>query len=383
MKNKRKICILSGKRGGFGALIRLMNMIRDDPKMELQLVLTDMHLADKFGYTLKEVKKQFRPAALIDLKQKGDSEIARAQALSRCFSEIIKVLDKLKPDIMFVFADRGEHLVGAYAALLLGIPIAHAQGGDISGNIDEVQRHAISKLAHIHFPETKASAKRLLKLGEEKWRIHQVGSVYIDIIKYRMYTPLLKAKKKIGLKKNEDFVILLYHPDTTDYKKSYKQMKVILKAVASFSLKTVVVYPCSDPGHNGIIKAIEEKRNSPQFLIFKNIEAPVFKGLMTGAKALIGNSSSGIKEAPYLRLPFVNIGNRQNNREKEKNVINVEPTYNSVIKGIQRALFDKKFKKQIKNCGYLFGDGYASERIYKILKNIKLNKKLKQKRLTF
>ncbi len=161
---KRKICVFSGKRGGFGAYVPLMQAIENDPKLSLQIVLGDMHTSKKFGRTADEVRKFF-PNARIRLLEmgagRGDTPLIRAENLGACMQEAARVLHALKPDILLVHGDRGEHLMVAFAALNLGIPIAHTQGGEVSGNIDDIQRHAISKLAHVHFPETKEAALRL------------------------------------------------------------------------------------------------------------------------------------------------------------------------------------------------------------------------------
>src|SRR3989338_2959850 len=211
---KRKICLFSGKRGGSGAYLPLMRLIDKDPALELQILLGDMHASKKFGSTWQEVRKFF-PKAKIELIEmgagRGDTTLIRAENLGLCLQKVPAILAKLKPDIVIVHGDRGEHLMVALAALNLGIPVGHTQGGEVSGNIDDVQRHAITKLAHLHFPETKAAAKRLKKLGEANWRINVAGSVYIDRIVKRMYTPNNIARKKYGLGALEGYFLVLFH----------------------------------------------------------------------------------------------------------------------------------------------------------------------------
>jgi GDP/UDP-N,N'-diacetylbacillosamine 2-epimerase (hydrolysing) len=387
MKNKRKICVFSGKRGGLGAYFPLMRLIEKDPALELQILLGDMHVAKEFGGTVNEAKKFFPKAQieLIDMGAgRGSSALIRAENLGTCLNKVAGVLQRLKPDILMVHADRGEHLVVALAALNLGIPITHSQGGENSGNIDDVQRHAITKLSHIHFPETKKAAENIRRMGEESWRVHNVGSLYIDRIVKKMYTKTAIAKKKYGIGADENYFLVLLHPDTFESQvANYKAMKDTLAAVKSFGLKSLVVYPCSDPGYQGVIDAIEEAKNDKQFLVHKNIENLDFLGLMAGALAMVGNSSSAFVEAPYFKLPVVNIGKRQLGRDREENVIDVKPSVKDIKLGIEIALSDKKFKKNLKKCGWRLGDGRASEKVLKVLKTLPVNERLLRKKLVF
>jgi UDP-N-acetylglucosamine 2-epimerase (non-hydrolysing)/GDP/UDP-N,N'-diacetylbacillosamine 2-epimerase (hydrolysing) len=360
-----------------------MQLIDKDSNLKLQLVLTDMHLDRKFGYTVSEVKKWFKIAKTIPLNQKGDSPKARTEALGKALEKIAGTLNQLKPDIVLLLGDRSETLIAAFASLQLRIPVAHVQGGEISGNIDGIQRHAITKLCHIHFAETKKAAQRLLKLGEEKWRVHFTGAPYIDFIKKKLYTPERKVRKKIGLSPKEKFFIILQHPVTTEPEKSYYQMRQTLKAVKEFSQKCILIYPCSDQGHQGIIDAIEQVRGDSQFLIHKNIGASDFIGLEAIAQVLIGNSSAGIYEAPYLYLPVVNIGKRQAGRERENNVIDVVHDKKMIAKSIEKALYNKKFSRGLRRLKHTYGDGRAYKKIVKVLKKIELNERLLEKRMTY
>ncbi len=382
---KRKICVFSGKRGGLGAFLPLMRLIENDPGLKLQILLGDMHASKEFGETIQEAEKFFPASQIAVINMgtgRGDSVLIRAENLGICLQKAAGILNQLKPDIILVHADRGEHLMVAFAALNLGIPIAHTQGGDVSGNIDDIQRHAITKLAHLHFPETKSAAERIEKLGEEKWRIHVVGSTYIDRIVKKMYTPAKEARKKYGLSDDDDFFIVLMHPDTfLDKAENYYQAKAVLEAVGGFGRKAIIIYPCSDPGYQGVINAIEETRQNPQFMIFKNIENLDFLGLMSEASAIVGNSSAALVEAPYFQLPAINIGKRQMGREREDNVVDAPADPQRIGKKIRHVLMDQRFKKKLALCGRRLGDGMASERIVKTLKGVELNGELFRKRL--
>lgn len=384
-KNKRrKICVFSGKRGGFGSLIRTMDLIKKDPDLELQLVVTDMHLSDKFGKTLCEVEKIFKADAKIDMAQNSGSSVHRSEAIGVCLEKTSRALYKLRPDILLVIGDRGEVLAAMIAANNLHIPVAHIQGGDISGNLDEIFRHAMTKLSHIHFPSTEESARRIEKMGEEKWRIHVVGDTHLDLITNKQYTDNAEVKKKFGLGEDEKYLIIVQHSVNTEPEKSYGQMKYTLKAVEKTNLKTIVIYPCSDQGYEGIIKAINKHKKNKNFKIYKNIEAPDFLGLMEGAEVLIGNSSSGIIEAPMFKLPVVNIGDRQKGRLRDFNVIDIEGgNEKEIFNAIRHAMFNKEFRESLKNCGKIYGKGKAGEKIMKVLKNIKIDEKLLKKRMVY
>lgn len=379
----RKICILTGKRGGFGALIPTMQLIEQDPDLDLSVIATDMHLNEKFGKTIEEVKQWVTKVYYVPMNQKDDRPINRTKALAVCMKGISKVLNKLRPDIFLVLGDRGEVVAAVLAALHLGIPIAHIQGGDISGNIDEMMRHAVTKMSHIHFASTEKSAKRIKKLGEEDWRIHVVGDPHIDMIVKKRYTNGKYVKKLYNIAEQDNFLITLVHPETIDPANSYINMNAVLKVIESQKIRTLVVYPCSDHGHQGIIDAIEEFSNSPMFSFHKNIEAVHFWGLMSEASALIGNSSAGLIEAPYFNLPVLNLGTRQSGRERWLNVID-SPFKKNSIRNVLVKVLSLQFRKSLENVkNKPFGDGNACAKMVSILKSVKIDNILLEKRMTY
>lgn len=385
MSAPRKICVFSGKRGGFGAYLRVMQIIGTDPALRLQLLLSDMHAVDKFGRTADEVRR-YAPDAEIELVDMGsgrdDTPRGRAENLGTCLNKVATVLDRIRPDIMLVHADRGEHLMVAFAALNLGIPVAHTQGGEVSGNIDDVQRHAISKVAHLHFPETEVAAARLRALGEEPWRIEVVGSPYIDRIVGRLYTAPAEARQKYGIAPDERYALVIVHPETEESgPTNYAYAKAVLQAVKASGLKAIVTYPCSDPGYDSVIRAIEEEQAAGGLSVFRNIDNLDFLGLMAGASVMVGNSSSALVEAPYFQLPAVNIGKRQNGRDREPNVVTAEPTTEAVGRTTEHVLSDPAFRVELSGCGRRLGDGHASERIVARLKDVVIDRRLLQKRL--
>lgn len=383
MQKRRTICVVNGKRGGFNALLPTMLAISKDPALRLRAVLTDMHLSGLFGRTIRDARRWIKIDAAVDIRQAGDSGLARTEALGRGLAELARVFSRLKPDMVLLLGDRSETLIAAFAALQLKIPVAHIQGGEISGNIDGIQRHAITKLAHLHFAETAEAAARIRKLGEEAWRVYQVGAPYIDFIRQKLYTAEGAVRKKFGFGSREKFLLVLQHPVTTDPDALYPHMQETLDAVKASGLRAITVYPCSDQGYQGIIDAIEERRADPQFSIHKNIPAEDFIGLEAVAEALVGNSSAGIYEAPYVGCPFVSIGARQAGRERESNVIDVPPERGKILAGIKKAMHDRAFRAGLKKTRGIYGDGRAWARIVKVLKTVPLGPTLFEKKMAY
>lgn len=380
--SRRRIAVFTGKRGGFGAMLRIMRLIRDDPATELKVIVSDMHLNQIFGQTIGEVRSQVNVDAIVDLADYGDTPLDRAQALGRCIERLAPVLVDIKPDILLLLGDRGESLAAAMCAAELGIVIAHIQAGDISGGLDDIHRHAITKLAHLHFSQNEQQRQRVIRLGEAAERVWNSGAPYVDNIVRGSYPAPKQALEAIGLPSVAEYFIVLQHPDTYRPELSYEHAAAILSVMTERKEDKIVVYPCSDPGFAGVIRAIEEIDGKPRFHIYRNIEAATFLGLLRGAKALVGNSSAGVIEAPYFALPFVNVGARQDGRETADNVVSCIGTPKSIRTGMAK-LDDPDFCAALKIIGQPFGDGYASERIFSVLKSVPLDTALFRKRITY
>lgn len=380
---KRRICVWSGKRGGFGAFLPTMQEIARRPGLELSLVVTDQHLYEKFGKTIKEVTSHFDVTAAIDMEQKGDAQVDRAMAIGTCLVKAAPVLDRLRPDVLLVIGDRGEVLAASIAAHNLRIAIAHVQGGDISGTLDEPVRHAVTKLSHIHFPSTKAAAERILRMGEEPWRVHAVGDTHVDQILLGRPTDPEVLRGKYELPADRPFILALQHSDSTVPHDSARQMSVTLDAVLSFGLRTLLVYPCSDQGYEGIITQLEAARGRPGVTVHENIPAEDFVGLQAMAGCLVGNSSAGLIEAPYFALPAVNVGDRQIGRERSTNVIDAPYEAAEIRRAIDRALHDRNFRTSLRDAQPPFGDGTAYRQITDVLESIAVDERLLNKRMTY
>ena len=379
----RRICVWSGKRGGFGALVPTMESITQHPDLELLLVVTDQHLYDQFGKTVTEVESQFPIAARIDMAQGGDTNADRARAIGHCVEESVGVIQELAPDILLIIGDRGEVLAASIVAHNMRIAIAHIQGGDVSGSLDEPVRHAITKLAHIHFPATQASADRIIAMGEEPWRVHVVGDPHLDPILIGNMTPEAELRARYDLPADAPFLLVLQHSDSTIPGDSGVQMKETVAAVTSFDLRTLFVCPCSDQGYEGVISQIEAAGAPPMISVHKNIPAPDFAGLQKIAACLVGNSSAGLIEAPYFGLPAINIGLRQIGREYCGNVIHVPYERTAIAGAVQKALKDHEFHHALQNLQPPFGDGHAFDRMTKVMLDVELDERLLNKRMTY
>jgi GDP/UDP-N,N'-diacetylbacillosamine 2-epimerase (hydrolysing) len=382
----RTICTFSGKRGGYGAYVPLMRAVERDPNLDLLILLGDQHGSDLFGSTASEVRDDF-PDGRIELIEmgagRGDTELIRAQNLAACMAGAVDVLAREQPDVVLVHGDRAEHLVVALAALTLGLPVAHTQGGDRSGNVDEIQRHAISKLAHIHFPETDAAAERLLRLGEDSWRINVVGSTYVDRIVAGLHTSVSDARTRVGIGAEEPFLLALVHPETARDREGNRELATaVFEAIRRDGRRTIVTYPSSDPGYEGIIGVLDELSAEEQFVVQPNIDNADYLGLMASADLLVGNSSSALVEAPYFRLAAVNVGVRQSGRERDANIVDADPTLEAVAVAIARAS-DPSFRPSLADLQPRLGDGHAGERVVAVLRDLPIDERLLRKQLAY
>ena len=377
----RRVAVLTGKRGGYGAMKPMLRRIRDESALDLMLIVTDQHLNPEFGATIAEVERDFHIAAAVDMEQQDGSGRARTKAIATCTAKLADVLADIAPDIIVLYGARGEVLAASIAAVNLGIPVAHLQGGDTSGNIDELLRHAITKLAHLHFPATEASAARLRRLGEEAWRIHVVGDNHVDPIVAGDFSDPATVRHRFGIADGDAPIVVLQHPETLRRRDGYADMLATLRAVLAAGRRTIVVYPCSDQGYQDIFRAIEEVRDHPAVSVHKNIEAADFHGLLAITAVLVGNSSAGLIETPYVRIPTVNIGARQKGRDHAENVIHCECGEASVAAALGTALDDASFAARVAECALPFGDGQAYRRIVDVLKTVELGPSFLDKRV--
>jgi len=376
----RKIAVLTGTRAEYGILRPILKRINTHPKLDLYLIVTGMHLSDEFGYTVKEIEKDgFRIYAKLDTLNKEDTGAGMAKYIGNTILKLAEVFENLKPDILLLLGDRGEMLAGAIAASCMNILIAHIHGGETSGSVDEGFRHTISKLAHIHLVATEESKQKLISLGEGPSRIFVVGAPGLDDI-FENSIPPEEIAKKYNLDLSHPIILLVQHPVVTEVEDAPNQIRETLEAIIELKFQTIVIYPNADAGGRRMIRAIQEyEKKYPFIKAYKTLPRREYLSLLNVATVMVGNSSSGIVEAPSFGLPVVNIGTRQKGRLRAGNVIDVGYNKEEIKNSILKAIYDENFRKKVNNIKNPWGDGKASERIVNILTNIKIDKNLLQK----
>lgn len=382
----RKIAVITGIRADYGILYPVLRAIEKDKNLELQLVVTGTHLSHEFGYTVKDIENDgFKIAAKVDTLLSDDTGARMGKSVGVGVLGFTQSFEMLKPDITLLMGDREEMLAAAIASLCMDIPAAHIHGGEVGtgGHIDESIRHAITKFSHIHFAATQKSAERIKKLGEEPWRVHFTGAPFVDNLKLKRLTPAAELHRKFHIDPKKALIVVVQHPLAIEAGSSGIHMEATMKAVASFNLPTIVVYPNTDAGGHKIIEVIKKYEKYPHIKSFKSFPSADYLGLLKVASVLVGNSSSGIIEAPVFKLPVVNVGVRQLGREMSENIINVEYNEAMIKKAVEKALFNEKFKKAVSSCRNFYGKGNVANTIVKILKNIKIDQKLLHKLMTY
>ncbi len=378
----RKILYISGTRADYGVMRSVLQNINQHPELELEIVATGMHLMPEFGFTINEVRgdgfKVYELNAIYEEDYKG----SMANFIGKFIQLLSKKIYEINPDIILLMGDRGEMLAGAIVGAYLTLPVVHLHGGEITSTVDEFVRHAITKLAHIHLPATELSAKRIIKMGEERWRVNVVGAPGLDSIFNEKLLTKEEICERLDLNSQKPIFLVIQHPVTMDIEEAKEQMKETMEAIKELKQQTVVIYPNADAGGRRMIKIIEQYRGYPFIKIYKNLTHRVYISLMKNADVMIGNSSSGIVEAPSLKLSVVNIGERQEGRERANNVFDVEPDRDKILKAIKKAM-SKRFKEKIKKCKNPYGNGKTGPIVSDILAKIKIDKKLLHKKLAY
>ena len=372
----KNICIVIGSRANYSSIKSVMDSIKNDERLSLQVVLTTSSILERYGNVSKLVVKDgFKISQKIFNLIEGENPLTMAKSTGLALIELASVFETIKPDSVFAVGDRFEIMSIVLAASYMNIPIAHTMGGEVTGTIDESIRHAITKFSHIHFPATKKSAERIKKLGEKKENIFHVGCPRIDYVR-----EVLKKKKlvfdqnyinqgvgtKIDI--NKPFIILSYHPVTTEFNEVQKQTKIILDCVDRINLPVIILWPNADAGSSQIAKIIRiyrEKGLLKNAHFYKNLPTEIYISLLDKALCILGNSSSGIREGNYIGVPCVNIGTRQNSRERGENVIDVGYERSKILDALKKQIKIGKYKQ-----GIIYGNGDAGKKIVKILKKI-------------
>lgn len=378
-----KLLFITGSRGEWGYIRPIMRLCQKQHDIKFSLCVTNMHLLPFFGLSRKEIENDgFKVDHVIYMSLDGYNHYTMVKSLGVFLTSLADVVASERPDWIISAGDRGEQLMAAIAGAFCYIPVAHIQAGELSGNIDGMTRHAIGKYAHLHFASNEDAAERLEKLGEEPFRIHLVGAPQIDELVQGLYTKKEVLQRKYSIELDKDYILMLQHPVTEEFVQASRQIEITMEALKEFDLPKIVILPNNDAGSLMVREGIENNRHGT-FYIFSNLRREEFLGFMRYSACMVGNSSSGLLEAPTFKVPAVDIGRRQHNRLRGNSVIHVSFEKSAIVEAIQKAL-SKDFKKELgKKCINPYGDGKSSDRIIKILQNTPITDKLLIKNLTY
>lgn len=328
----KKILFLTGTRADFSKIKSLISILEKHQGYEVFVFVTGMHLQEEYGYTLLEIERcNFKN---VHTFENHTHEATMDLTLAKTIEGLSAFIKNINPDLIIVHGDRVETLAGAIVGSLNNILVAHIEGGEISGTVDELIRHSVSKLSHIHFVSNADAAKRLEQMGEVKSSIFTIGSPDIDIMFSDTLPDLSIAKKYYGIS-FEDYAIVMFHPVTTEAKEMQQYTADFVAAIKEDDHNYVVIFPNNDLGSKFIINAYEKLKENPRFRVFPSLRFEYFLTLLKNCQFIIGNSSAGIREAPYYGIPIINIGTRQQNRAVHADIINVDYQKASIVEALR------------------------------------------------
>jgi UDP-N-acetylglucosamine 2-epimerase (non-hydrolysing)/GDP/UDP-N,N'-diacetylbacillosamine 2-epimerase (hydrolysing) len=383
----RRIAVVTGTRAEYGLLESSMREIDARADLDLVTIVTGMHLSPRHGMTVDEIEADgFTVDDRVHMQVDGDTGLTMAKSLGLGLSGLAESFGRLDPDIVLVLGDRDEALAAGVAAAHMNVPVAHIHGGDSMDGaiIDDSIRHALTKFAHLHFPVSERSADRVEKLGEEPWRITTVGAPGLDDILADEYTAPDAVCERYDLDPTRPLALVVQHPVTTEAEAAGDQMRATLDALDSLDdLQVVLVYPNSDAGGQRAIDVIESHPVGERAFTTASLPRADFLGVMAAADVMVGNSSSGIIEAPSFGLPVVDVGPRQSGRQRAENVVSVPHETDAIARAVGHCLTDETFRDRAAACDNPYDYGGAGTRIVDRLAAVDIDDRLLRKRLTF
>jgi len=387
VKKKRTVIGITGIRSEYFMQKSIFKAISDHPHLEMKLIVTGAHLSPLHNYSVRDIEAdKLQIIERIDSLLWSHHDSSRLKSVGLQLQVLAHILDRERPDWVIAPCDREEALTMATCASYLNIPIAHLAAGDrVVGNVDDMVRHAVSKLSHLLLTTNENSKERLLKSGEQNFRVKNVGHPGLDRLRAakEMSTEELAAELRI----NQDiqrFILVIQHVISSEIDQATMQMEETMKAIEQIKLPAIVVYPNSDPGCQDIIKVIDDFSNKLDYVYcYKNIRDDLFVNLLRKAFALVGNSSLGLLEAPFLHLPVINVGNRQKERFHADNIIFLPNRESQIADQLRLWLTSEEDYKPFKQCHNPFGDGFTGPRVAELLVNTDLNDKFINKDLTY
>ena len=381
---RRKICVVTGTRAEYGLLYWLMKGIDVDPELELQIIATGMHLSPEFGNTYRQIEKDgFVITRKVDMLLSSDSEVGISKSMGLGMIGFADAFSDLQPDLVVVLGDRFEIFSAVSAAMIAKNPVAHIHGGEATeGLIDESIRHSITKMSHIHFPSTKKYAERIGQMGENPEDIFCYGAPGLDNIHKLKLLNREQLARDLDLPTKKQWALVTYHPETLEKDKAKIHIKAILESIKELAdIFWIFTSPNADTEGRVIKKAIENhvRHNSKNSKLFNSLGQLRYLSLLKNSIVMVGNSSSGIIEAPSFSLPVINIGNRQQGRIKAENVIDIFDCEKAEIITVIKKAISKEFKDSINKIENPYGDGNTSDKIIEVLKTYSLPDILKKK----
>lgn len=379
---KRKILFVTERRADYSKLRPVIKAVKESNKFDYYLVVTGSHLLRKYGYTINEIKKDgFKIYKKFNMfyNNEEDDLSTMTLAFGRAIFNLTKIIKSLKPDIVFVGFDIGGNFAAAIVGAHMNIHVAHLEGGEVTGTIDEPIRHAITKFSHIHFTSNKEATKRLIRMGETPSNIFTVGNPSLDAIKSMKFIAKEELEKEFKIDLEKPFLLVVQHTVTTEIRDIDRYFLETIEAVRELNIQSIIIAGNIDAGSQKIKKIIENSKIN----YYDHLEFKKYISLLRYSSAIVGNSSSGIMEAPFLRIPSITIGTRQEGRIKAKSIINVGYNKKQIKRAIKKAITNKKFLDSIKKQKNIHGDGTAAKKIVNILEKLDLKKIPIQKKLSY
>lgn len=369
----KKIAVVTGTRAEFGLLSPLIDEIQEEKGMQLQLIVTAMHLSPEFGYTVQEIeKKGYKIDKKVECLLSSDTAVGITKSVGLAMIGFADVLNELSPDLVIILGDRTEMLAAATASMIANIPIAHIHGGETTeGAYDESIRHSITKMSYLHFASTETYRKRIIQLGEHPDRVFNVGAIGLDSIKNMVLLNKEDFEQSINFKLGQKNILITFHPVTLENQSAREQFKAILDVLSSLQdTHFIFTHANSDKDGRAINQMIEKfvNENIEKAVAFISLGHLRYLSGLQFIDVVIGNSSSGIIEVPYFNIPTINIGERQKGRILSESVIQAEPTVEAITLAFEKA-FDSTFNKQIKCQQQLYGSGNSVGKIMYVLQN--------------
>ena len=378
---KRKIAVITSSRADYGHLYWPLRDLSENPNVDLKLIALGSHLSPEFGNTVQElVNDGFAIDSRIECLLSSDSDVGMAKTIGVATLGLADLLGQMRPDVLLPIADRYEMLAPASVALALRIPIAHIEGGEVSeGAIDDAVRNALTKLSHIHFTSTLAARNRVIAMGEEEWRVHRAGAPSLDHLRRRTLLTREKVEERLALDLQRPTVLVVNHPMTIA-RDTLQEADALFAALENLTDQILFCYPNADAGSRALIDRTQSfiaRRGHGK--IYTNLDSVTYLSLLRQVDVLVGNSSSGIMESASFALPTVNVGLRQQGRERARNVLDADADGRAILAAVNMAR-NAQFRESLRGMANPYGEGVASEKIVRVLTTVPLSQELLMKR---